>query len=257
MILGEQEASICARYWNVHRDGNVDPAQDPHDEFIAQNVLSVVSSVEKLSQMYGMGEEKITSIIDSARKKLLDHRVKERPRPNLDDKIITSWNGLAITGLARAAAILAEVDPGRAKACWRNAEEAVGFIRKNLYDEKTGILKRVYREGPGETPGFADDYAFLISGLLHLYVCQKPAHPSGLREICLTVFRLIRYEATFDVGFLQWADTLQQKQIELFWDPANGGFFSTTADASDLILRLKDGMKPRDLRSVDCKKVIF
>lgn len=183
MILGEQEASVCARYWNVHRDGNVDPAQDPHDEFIAQNVLSVVSSVKKLSQMYGINAEKIEGIIDDARTKLLNHRNKERPRPNLDDKIITSWNGLAISGLARAAAILTEVDPERAKICRRNAEEAVAFIRKNLYDEKTGVLKRVYRKGPGETPGFADDYAFLISGLLHLYVQMI----LWLREPCLTI----------------------------------------------------------------------
>lgn len=49
---------------------------------------------------------------------------------------------------------------------------------------------------------------------------------------------------TFNASFLQWADMLQQKQIELFWDPENGGFFSTVADASDLILRLKDGTKP-------------
>lgn len=44
---------------------------------------------------------------------------------------------------------------------------------------------------------------------------------------------------------------LQQKQIELFWDPENGGFFSTAADASDLILRLKDGTKPQDLHLIN------
>jgi hypothetical protein len=55
---------------------------------------------------------------------------------------------------------------------------------------------------------------------------------------------LDRYEATFDIEYLQWADRLQQKQIELFWDSANGGFFSTAADAPDLILRLKDGAFP-------------
>lgn len=132
--------------------------------------------------MYGMGPEKISGIISTSRKRLLEHRLKERPRPNLDDKIITSWNGLAIVGLAKATATLAEVDPARAKTCLKNAEETVAFIRKNLYDEKTGILKRVYREGPGETPGFADDYAFLISGLLHMYV------PEHLLIFCMEYF---------------------------------------------------------------------
>jgi len=116
--------------------------------------------------MYGMSAERITNIISSARQKLLQHRSKERPRPNLDDKIITSWNGLAIAGLAKAAGVLESIDPRRAQLYKKNAEEAISFIRENLYDEKTGILKRVYREGPGETEGFADDYAFLISGLL-------------------------------------------------------------------------------------------
>ncbi|CAZ83849.1 unnamed protein product, partial [Tuber melanosporum] len=222
VMLGEQDASICARYWNVHRDGNVDPANDPHDEFIAQNVLSVASTPEKLSKMYGMSAERITNIISSARQKLLQHRLKERPRPNLDDKIVTSWNGLAIAALAKAAGVLESTDPRRAQLYKKNAEEAISFIRKNLYDEKTGILKRVYRDGPGEADGFADDYAFLISGLL-----------------CM-------YEATFDVEYLQWADALQQKQIDAFWDAENGGFFSTSEGASDLILRLKDGLDSQE-----------
>lgn len=46
------------------------------------------------------------------------------------------------------------------------------------------------------------------------------------------------------MSYLQWADRLQKKQIDLFWDPENGGFFSTSENASDLILRLKDGIKP-------------
>jgi uncharacterized protein YyaL (SSP411 family) len=133
-------------------------------------VLSVVSSPEKLGQMFGMSAERITGIIEAARKKLLDHRLKERPRPNLDDKIVTSWNGLAIAGLARAAGVLESVDQTRSQRYIRNAKEAVAFIRKYLYDEKTGILKRVFRDGPGDTQGFADDYAFLISGLLCMYV---------------------------------------------------------------------------------------
>jgi uncharacterized protein YyaL (SSP411 family) len=73
----------------------------------------------------------------------------------------------------------------------------------------------VYLDGPGDTDGFSDDYAFLISGLIDLY------------------------HATFDRQCLQWADTLQQTQIKLFWDDHAGGFFRTPA-ASTLILRLKD-----------------
>jgi len=82
----------------------------------------------------------------------------------------------------------------------------------------SGTLRRVYREGPGETQGFADDYAFFISGLLDLY------------------------EATFDSDFLQLADTLQETQNKLFWDPEKYGFFSTPAHQPDILIRTKDAM---------------
>ncbi|KAA8895720.1 hypothetical protein FN846DRAFT_784662 [Sphaerosporella brunnea] len=221
-ILGAQESSVCSRYWNVHRDGNVDPEDDAHDEFIHQNVLSVTTSIEQLSQTYGMDVDKVESIIRDGRQKLLEHRNKERPRPNLDDKIVTSWNGLAIASLSRASSILEAVAPEKAKKYRENAIQAAAFIRKHLYSEHPGFLRRVYREGPGHTHGFADDYAFLIQGLIHLY------------------------EATFDASYLKWAHDLQEKQIELFWDKEMGGFFATEATADDLILRLKDGFDSQE-----------
>jgi uncharacterized protein YyaL (SSP411 family) len=87
-----------------------------------------------------------------------------------------------------------------------------------LYNSSSKTITRVYREGPGDTPGFADDYAYLISGLIDLY------------------------EATFNTAYLQWADDLQQSQLKLFWDSENLGFFSTPENQTDLIMRLKDGM---------------
>lgn len=134
-----------------------------------------------------MSEQQIKDILKSARQKLLEHRNKERPRPGLDDKIIVAWNGLAIGSLARAGAALEQTNAERSNEMLRNAEQAVEFIRKNLYNEETHQLMRVWREGAGDTPGFADDYAYLIMGLLNLY------------------------EATFQVKYLHWAYTLQRK----------------------------------------------
>lgn len=221
-ILGAQEASICAKYWNVQRDGNVDPEDDAHDEFIHQNVLRMVQTEEQLAQMFGMDVEKIKSIIAVSCEKLLAHRNAERPRPNLDDKIITAWNGLAIGALARASSILYTQNPGVSRMCRQSAIKAAEFVKKNLYDAKAGTMKRVFRDGPGETPGFADDYAYLIYGLAHLY------------------------EATFDESYLEWADALQRTQLELFWDKSTGGFFSTAENAPDMILRLKDGLDSQE-----------
>jgi uncharacterized protein YyaL (SSP411 family) len=186
-ILTEREAEICARFWNVKHHGNVAPENDAHDEFINQNVLAIVSTPAQLAKDFGRSEDEVVEMIKSGRRKLRKHRDEHRPRPNLDDKIVTSWNGLAIGALARVGAALEQLDPSRAAGYLQHARKAAGFIRSHLYDETSGLLKRVYREGPGDTMGFADDYAYLISGLLDLY------------------------EATFDESYLELADRLQSQ----------------------------------------------
>ena len=95
------------------------------------------------------------------------------------------------------------------------ARNAASFIKENLYDDARHTLKRVFLDGPGDTDGFSDDYAFLISGLIELY------------------------QTTFHTEYLQWANTLQQTQIDLFWDDKAKGFFRTS-ESADVILRLKD-----------------
>lgn len=216
-ILGDRDAEVLARYYNVKDEGNVAPEHDAHDELINQNVLAVTMNKEDLAKAFGLSEQEVEAIVRDGRRKLLSHRNKERPRPELDDKIVVSWNGLAIGALARTAAALSQ-DANFSSHCLAAAEKAAAFIKKELYDSTSHTLTRVYREGPGDTPGFADDYAYLIAGLVDLY------------------------EATFNDTYLQWADTLQQSQIRLFWDNTNLGFYSTPEHQTDLIMRLKDGM---------------
>lgn len=217
-ILGERDAEILARYYNVKDEGNVAPEHDAHDELINQNVLAITSTPTDLAKQFGLSEDKVSKILTEGRQKLLEHRNKERPRPSLDDKIVVSWNGLAIGALARTSAVLASQDPPRSKEYLAAAEKAAAFLQKQLYNSDSKTLIRVWREGPGDAPGFADDYAYLISGLIDLY------------------------EATFNDSYLQWADDLQKTQLRMFWDKQHLGFFSTPEDQTDLILRLKDGM---------------
>jgi uncharacterized protein YyaL (SSP411 family) len=219
-VLGERDAGVLAKYYDVHDNGNVAPEHDAHDELINQNVLKVRSTPEALAKEFGLSKEEVDRILKEGRLKLLAHRNKERPRPLLDDKIVVAWNGLAIGALARTSAMLQALDPddAKAKTYLEAAKKAADFVRKELYDEESGTMKRVYREGPGDAPAFADDYAFLISGLIDLY------------------------EATFDDTYLSWADRLQKTELQLFWDESHGGFFSTPEGQIDLILRLKDGM---------------
>ena len=185
-VLGERDAEICSKFWGVSPNGNVAPQNDPHDELMNQNVLAIKSTPAQLAKAFGLGEEDVLRILKSGRLKLREHRDRERPRPGLDDKILVSWNGLAISGLAKASAILEDIDSERAKQCREAAEKAVAFIKRELYDEQTGQLWRVYREGRGDTPGFADDYAYLIQGLIEMY------------------------ELTFGDSYLQFAEKLQR-----------------------------------------------
>lgn len=184
-VLGERNADICARFYGVTADGNIARENDPHDEFISQNVLTIKSTPSDLAKGFGMAEDEIVAILRDGREKLREHRERERPPPALDDKRIVAWNGLAISALARTSTALENIDTAKAKECRTAAEKAVAFIVRELYDETSHTLWRVYREGRGDAPGFCDDYAFLIKGLIDLY------------------------ETTFDDSHLQLADTLQ------------------------------------------------
>ncbi|KAF2025308.1 hypothetical protein EK21DRAFT_76698 [Setomelanomma holmii] len=218
-ILGDRDAEILARYYNVRDEGNVAPEHDAHDELINQNVLAVNKNTSTgIAKQFALSEKEVQKILQGGRQKLFDHRNKERPRPALDDKIVVSWNGLAIGALARTAVALPSQDSATSSRYLAAAKKAASFIRKELYNSTQQTLTRVYRGGPGDAPGFADDYAYLISGLIDLY------------------------EATFDTSYLQWADELQKSQIKLFWDKQHLGFYSTPENQTDLILRLKDGM---------------
>lgn len=218
-ILGDRDAEILARYYNVRDEGNVAPENDAHDELINQNILAINDiTPTDLAKQFALSEEEVQRILQSGRQKLLDHRNKERPRPALDDKIVVSWNGLAIGALARTAATISSQDSSSSQTYLAAAEKAASFIQKELFDSSSKTLTRIYREGRGDTPGFADDYAYLISGLIDLY------------------------QATFNTSYLQWADELQQSQLKLFWDKQHLGFFSTPENQTDLIMRLKDGM---------------
>lgn len=186
-VLGAEAEPILSAFFNVTGDGNVLPENDAHDEFIDQNVLAIVSTPTALANKFGLKEEEVVKIIKDGKVALREHREKERVRPALDDKIVVAWNGIAIGALARAAAVIKGFDLEKSETYLASALKAATFIKENLYDESKSILYRVWREGRGDTEGFADDYAFLIEGLIELY------------------------EACFEEKWLKWADDLQSK----------------------------------------------
>ena len=205
-LLGEPAAAWFCYRWGVHAASNVE--SDPHGEFTGKNILYRAHTVEETAGHFRCPAGEVSAALDRAAGLLLAARA-ERIRPLRDDKILTAWNGLMISAFAKGGAVLEE--PRYAEAARRAAE----FVVSHLYDEAAGTLLRRYREGDAAVPGFLDDYAFFIQGLLDLY------------------------EAQFDPRHLALALRLTGVQRERFEDAA-GGFFSTPADAPDLVLRVKD-----------------
>jgi uncharacterized protein len=214
--LGKPRAAEFGYVYGVESQGNTSGEDDPHGELRGKNVLFQRHTVAEAAKKFDVSEEEIQKRLDDSRKKLLELRTK-RPRPHLDDKIITAWNGLMITALAKGYQVLG--DERYLDAAKRSAD----FLRKNLYDPKKQTLIRAWRNGATHIEGFAEDYAYLIRGLIDLY------------------------ESSFDTAHLEWAITLQHKQDALFWDEKNGGYFSSTGKDPSILLRMKedyDGAEP-------------
>ena len=194
--LGREDAAIFSRLYGVEERGNV--RDDPHGEFDDCNILYRAREPQPEEQ----------AALAAARDKLLRIR-STRPRPHLDDKILTAWNGLMISAFAKGAQVLGE--PRYEQA----ARRAIDFLRSALWRESDSTLLRRYRQGEAAIEGFLDDYAFLALGLLDMY------------------------ETSFEAAHLAWAVRLAERAIKLFEDPGEGGFFSTAA-RPELVLRLKD-----------------
>ncbi|KAI8142713.1 spermatogenesis-associated protein 20 [Fennellomyces sp. T-0311] len=209
-ILGPKAAKVFNRYYGVNKGGNVNPDLDPHNELANQNVLAEQASVDDIAKELSMTPEQVGSILSDAKEKLWKYRENHRPKPHCDDKILTSWNGLMISGLAQAA------NAFQNKEILKLATDAAEFIHQELYVTKTGTLLRSYRSGASDINGFLDDYSFMIQGLLDLY------------------------EATFDEKWVSWAYDLQQKQNELFYDTSKGGYFNVAESDKSILVRLKD-----------------
>ena len=202
-------AEIFAFHYGVQPHGNAPEGSDPQDEFRGKNILIERHTIAETAKHFGKTEGEIRKLVAQGREKLFSIRAR-RPRPHLDDKIIAAWNGLMISAYARGAQVLDE------SRYLEIATRAAKFLRTNLYEEKSKLLYRNYRGGRSDIEGFADDYAFMIQGLLDLY------------------------EASFDVEWLKFAVELQETQDRLFFDEKNGGYFSTSGEDKSVFLRMKD-----------------
>ncbi len=144
---------------------------------------------------------------DDARKKLFEHR-EERIKPFRDEKILTAWNGLMLAAFADAAGALG--DDRYLSIAKKNA----GFILTEL--QKNGRLLRTWKDGKAKLNGYVEDYANVADGLVELF------------------------QVSGDAEYLTEAKRLADLMITEFWDAESGGFFFTSNDHEQLVVRNKD-----------------
>src|SRR5262245_25741804 len=223
-ILGE-DADVFRIHYGILPDGNA--PFDPQNEFVHKNLLYTARGIDEVMSATAKTRAEVEAALARARAKLQERR-SMRPRPHLDDKVLTAWNGLMIAAFARAARTAVveadlEVRLDKVRPYIDSARRAALFIWKQLWIPETRTLLRRYRKGDAAVEGYAEDYAYLIFGLLELF------------------------QADGDPRWLEWALMLQRRQDELFADPVEGGWFSTTGRDESVLLRLKedyDGAEP-------------
>jgi uncharacterized protein len=217
-VVGDAETIVRQRF-GIEENGNA-PA-DPHGEFTGKNIPYLARSVEDIANGLGLSAPDVDAALARARLRMFEARVA-RPHPYLDDKVLTAWNGLMIGAFARAARVTGAYGQD-ASAYLGAARKAASFLSDRMWDANSRTLLRRYRRGEASIEAYAEDYAYLIFGLLELF------------------------QADPDPAWLEWAETLERRQDELFWDEAAGGWFSTTGRDASVLLRMKedyDGAEP-------------
>ncbi len=213
-ILGEEEGEIFSYLYGVKPGGNAQ--NDPHNEFINKNILIQRFSLQEVAKRFNKTVEEISALVARAKAKLFEARAK-RPRPHLDDKVLTSWNGLMISAFAKGYTTLGD------ESYLRSAQRAADFILNTLYNPTQHTLLRRYRDGEAGIEGKLDDYTFFVQGLLDLY------------------------EASFEPKYFTAAVALTQTMMSLFEDREHGAFFSASENDKSVIIRMKeehDGAEP-------------
>ena len=196
-ILGKEGGAAFCAYYGVTPRGNFEEGR---------NILHIDSTVEKVSELHGISLSDLKSLLEEGREKLFAER-KKRVRPGRDEKILTSWNGLMISGFVDGYKVTGD------ERYLTGAKGAARFILQKV--RKDGHLMRVFHKGKSQVKGYSEDYAFFIGALIDLY------------------------EATFEMDWLKEANDLNERMIHQFWDEKKGGFFFSGKENEALIAQSK------------------
>lgn len=195
--LGEETGKAFALRFGLTPEGN----------FEGRNVLYLARATEEVASALGWRREELEARLQEGKQKLLERR-HYRPRPAVDDKIMTNWNGLVMASLAEAYCVLG------GEAYRTAAIKCARFIVEKMMPH--GRLIHSYKDGQGKVPAFLDDYACLIDGLIGVH------------------------EATFQPDWLRKAIDLAHEMVDLFWDEGEGLFFDTGPSHETLVVRPRE-----------------
>lgn len=204
-VLSDEEASLFAEVYGFEPDGNF--TEEATGERPGTNIPYLPLPLDELARQQEREREELETQLSAIREKLLAAR-NHRPFPHRDDKILASWNGLMISALAYAGDHLDE--PRYTESAQRAAE----FILENM--QRDGELLRTYRVDRARVPGYLDDYAFMVRGLLELHT--STGQPRWREE----------------------SQRLADGMIANFEDAENGGFYFTSEQHQELLVRSKN-----------------
>lgn len=201
-LLGKEQGKAFAEHYQFIQEGNF------RDEATGERNGRNIPHLKQLADLSKDGE------MEELRQKVFAYREK-RVRPGLDNKILTDWNALMITALAKAGSAFSDED------MLTDAENAFAQLMKEHFDDREGLFH--IRNSKTEIPAVADDYAFLIRAALQLY--QSTAEP----------------------GYLRTAIELNERFTKHFFDSEEGGFY-LSVNEEDQVLGLQkqifDGAVP-------------
>ena len=205
-ILTKDESAFFEHLFNIEDEGNFN--EEVTKKKNGKNIIFLKDELQTFSNVFSIDHESILEESDRIKKKIKSVRDK-RIRPGLDDKILTDWNSLMISALAKASTTFEN------RNYLNLAMNAFYFLKENMIKEDYSLF-HCYRNKKVSIEGMIDDYAFYAKACIDLY------------------------EATLDVSILEIANKICNKMINLFWDLEKGVFYATSLQSKDVIVRQKN-----------------
>ena len=206
-VLGEKDAELFMEVYSTDESGNY--VEESTGRSTGRNIIFLDRRLEDIAASRGEDANAFVSSMENMRQKLLESREK-RVHPHKDDKILSDLNGLVIAGLSKASQVFSDGEFSDA------AKSAADFILSRMVKDGKILMHR-YRDGEVSINGFLDDYAFMIWGLTELY------------------------QSTFETDYLEKALELNTSLIEHYWDAKSGGFYFTSDEDEEVLLRSREG----------------